>query len=740
MVGTLSIWVLSVILASLVGCNKKDPLRVASENGSQIYMETPSARCEECHQEVYDRWVESDHFHANDLFRKSEWEKVFNGYRVYVKSGRVSEFLVKKGEPTIRTIGLDGVSHDFHPEMTLAYSPMVQFLVPFPGGRWQVTDHAWDMQKQEWFSVFDFEDDNRRPEEWGHWTQRGMNWNAQCGICHTTHFSKNYRIESDSYQSEWKEQGIACLQCHGAMPKHLANPDAPISDDEQVSSEAYYQSCYSCHSRREDITGDFRIGDRFEDHHRIQLPVSERYYFPDGQNKDEVFVYGSFLQSRMYQKGVRCMDCHDPHSMKVILPIENNQLCMVCHTAPGARGAIPVDPVLHGHHEVGSEGNRCVECHMPERIYMARDPRRDHGFHTPDPFLSQEIGVPNACINCHAEEGETWVMDAYEDWYGESEKRKTARKQARITNQAYSGDPDSVDDLLELLDESDMDIWRAAYAQMAMDLRPTPEVFARVLPYLEDDSYLVRSAILQTLTNYPGYESLIRPLLNDPARVVRVDAAWYLRNEMDPDSKVWKELMHYMRYTADQPGGALRWSEFEAGRGNTAAAEEWIDKVIEWDRTSVDAMLAKGFLLNRLGKPKEAILAFGKVFERDPQNPLPLYYQALIMAEQGDSDLAFETLHRVISIDPEMDRAWYNLGLLYNETGDVDSALSYLDQAISLNPEQPDYLYAKATILLRLNRADELEKTVESLILQFPNYAPGLQLRQLLINRSGSSR
>ena len=702
-------------------------------------MDTPSERCRGCHQEVYDSWAKSDHFHANDLFRKSEWEKVFNGYRIYVKDERVSEFLVTKGKPTVRTIGLDGKSHDFHPEMTLAHFPMVQFLVPFPGGRWQVTDHAWDVEKKEWFSVFDREDDNRRPEEWGHWTQRGMNWNAQCGICHTTYFSKNYDIESDSYRSQWKEQGVACLQCHGEMPKHLANPEAPIVEDEQVNQDAYYQSCYSCHSRREDITGGFRIGDQYGDHHRLQLPVSARYYFPDGQNKDEVFVYGSFLQSRMYLKGVRCMDCHDPHSMKLILPVENNQLCMVCHAAPGANGAIPVDPVLHGHHEAGSEGNRCVACHMPERTYMARDPRRDHGFHTPDPLLSKELGVPNACTNCHAEEGEEWVMDAYLNWYGESEKRKAARRQARITQQAYSGDPDCVGDLLYLASESEGEIWRAAYAQMALNLSPTPEVFARVLPYLKDSSYLVRSAVLQALIDYPGYETLVRPLLNDPSRLVRVDAAWYLRNVMDPDSKAWKELIDYMRYTADQPGGALRWSEFEADRGNTAAAEQWIDKVVKWDRTSVDALLAKGFLMNRLGKPKEAILTFGKVFERDPKNPLPLYYQALVMAEQGNSDSAFETLQRVISIDPTMDRAWYNLGLLYHEHGDIDSALTYLDQAISLNPEQPDYLYAKATILLHLNRSDELERTVEVLIRKFPDCAPGLQLKQLLIDGTGLS-
>jgi tetratricopeptide (TPR) repeat protein len=730
---SVSLWGAIALIVSIAGCFKSDE-KVASHNGSLIHMETPSSHCRECHEDVYESWESSHHYHANDLFKKEEWQEAFGRHQYYPRGGVVSEFYTSNGKPTIKTRGPNGKSAEFHPEMTLAYDPMVQFLIPSPGGRWQVTELAWDIHEKEWFSVYDDQEEFRSHEDWGSWTGRGMNWNAQCGICHTTHYSKNYDVNTDSYTSHWKEQGIACMQCHGEMREHLKDPEAPLVQSEIVDMASYYQSCYSCHSRREDITGGFRIGDHFSDHHRLQLPIAEYYYFPDGQIKEEVFVYGSFLQSKMYEKGVRCGDCHDPHSLELRLPVENNQMCMVCHQSTGVNGATPIDPVSHGNHAPGSIGNRCVECHMPERTYMARDPRRDHGFHSPDPFLSHELGVPNACSNCHKEEGLEWVKTQYEQWYGESDERKKVRERARIVDAAYKGDVTVVDQLLELIEASDIDIWRASYAQMALMLNPTPKTVERLLPYLYSDSYLIRSAVLNGLMNFPGFEPQIRKLLNDPSRLVRVDAAWYLRNELNPDSTQWKELMQYMNYTADQPGGALRMSEFHAGNEDLDKATEWMDKAIDWDRTSFDARLAKAFLMNRFGKQDEAIAVFEEAYKRFPENASPLFYMALIYVEKGDMDTAEEYLKKSVEIDPGMDRAWYNLGLLENQKGRIQAALANLDKAIEVNPDHPDYLYTKCTIFLQYRRTEELRTTVEKLVENFPEYAPGLQLKRMISN------
>ena len=62
--------------------------------------------------------------------------------------------------------------------------------------------------------------------------------------------------------------------------------------------------------------------------HRPAL-LEESLYFADGQIQDEVYEYGSFLQSKMYAAGVTCTDCHDPHDLKV--KGSADRVCAACH-------------------------------------------------------------------------------------------------------------------------------------------------------------------------------------------------------------------------------------------------------------------------------------------------------------------------------------------------------------------------------------------------------------------------
>ena len=95
------------------------------------------------------------------------------------------------------------------------------------------------------------------------------------------------------------------------------------------------ENCASCHARREELNGKFHVGDKFSDHYRLSLPDEAGLYYPDGQVKEEDYEkFGSFSMSRMGNKGVSCIDCHNPHSGKLLLPVENNALCMSCHAPP----------------------------------------------------------------------------------------------------------------------------------------------------------------------------------------------------------------------------------------------------------------------------------------------------------------------------------------------------------------------------------------------------------------------
>ena len=109
--------------------------------------------------------------------------------------------------------------------------------------------------------------------------------------------------------------------------------------------------------------------------------LSDGLYFVDGQIKDEVFEIGSFLQSKMAARGVTCSQCHDPHTAK--LRAEGNALCTQCHDRQTFDGG------QHHFHRAGTEGARCVSCHMPSRTYMVVHARRDHRIAVPRPDLAR---------------------------------------------------------------------------------------------------------------------------------------------------------------------------------------------------------------------------------------------------------------------------------------------------------------------------------------------------------------
>ena len=124
--------------------------------------------------------------------------------------------------------------------------------------------------------------------------------------------------------------------------------------------------------------GDVRPGDAFHQGYAHEL-LNELTYHADGQIRDEDYEFTAFLGSKMHGAGVRCMDCHDSHSSKTLLPPA--VLCMKCHIAPTKEfpKAPIVVPGTHTFHKADSSGSQCVNCHMPQTVYMQRHPRHDHG-------------------------------------------------------------------------------------------------------------------------------------------------------------------------------------------------------------------------------------------------------------------------------------------------------------------------------------------------------------------------
>jgi predicted CXXCH cytochrome family protein len=694
-----------------------------------------SESCRECHAEIFKAWQHTDHAKANQLVADADLPGAFEPTRTEY-DGAVSTRVERRGDSYhMVTTEKNGDENDYEVKAVLGQKPSRQMLVETSPGRIQPVDLAWDPEAQEWFNVFG--EEHRRSGEWGHWTGRGMNWNSMCAHCHMTGYQKNFDAQTDLYASTWVEQGISCIQCHGTVapdhgtPAGLAKADRPESwiRDRAVAQE----TCAYCHARNETLTAEFPPGADYEDHFRLTLPTQEGVFWPDGQQQDEDFNWTSVKLSRMHHAGVSCMDCHDPHTNKTILPVENNALCMQCHSAPGRTMPLTsilapvIDPLAHSRHLAGSTGNQCVSCHMPTTDYMIRSPRHDHGWLKPDPLLTKELGIPNACSRCHTEETVDWAIQHAEAWYGDKLDSRQ-RQRARAVAAGRIGSEESVDAILALLKDEDIPAWRATYIQLLSSHFHDAPVAAVVEESLEHEDPMVRSAAMQVLAGQPGKEALVRKGFDDPSRLVRFDARWALPQDPSASDELKREYQTYLELALDQPGGRLRMGQYLAniGRANEAAVELGI--AVQWDRYSPGIYETQGLVLQAAGRMPEAATAFYRSAQLQPTSGDAMFRAGLAFAEAQRMEEAANALAIAVRRNPELDRAWYNLGLLQVQKGEIAAGLESLARAEQVAPTVPDYPYAAATVHWQQGDRDAARAAALRALVADPNYAPARQL------------
>jgi tetratricopeptide (TPR) repeat protein len=360
---------------------------------------------------------------------------------------------------------------------------------------------------------------------------------------------------------------------------------------------------------------------------------------------------------------------------------------------------------------------------------MARDPRRDHGFIIPDPLLTKEFGIPNACNRCHTNENETveWAIEWTDTWYGEKMNRRT-RRRARAVARAQAYDETVVPELIALLADEEIPAWRSVLVSMLGSFNQVEGVRPHLEKALAHERPLVRSAAVRALRGQPGAEPLVMPLRKDPVRLVRLDAAMATLRSAQWDAPGHRELMRYLDATCDQPAGAARQSEVALAEGRAEDAEFWMRRAADWDQSSPAVQQMLGRVLNMRGKNREAEQFLRKAEKLDPENPDHPYTLALLYAEMGRPGEAVKALQKAVKLDPEFGRAWYNLGLGYAQAERLDDALKALTQAQRLLAESPDPPYAAATIYLRKGDVPAARRVVQESLKRAPDYQPALNL------------
>ncbi|WP_120633509.1 multiheme c-type cytochrome [Ruegeria sp. EL01] len=600
-----------------------------------------SANCTGCHTNAMEAWQNSHHAKAWTPPTDQHILGDFND-ATFTHNGITSRFYRDGDTHMIETDGPTGRMTRYPVHSVVGAEPLQQYLLETEEGRLQSFDVVWDTEQEHWYHLYP--DHELFAGDGLHWTGPYKNWNARCAECHATDFNKNYSPIDRSYASTQAEIGVGCEACHGPGEAHLAwaeqpettrRPWAGLSDagltiDMSLGGETYLQQCSTCHARREPFEdGNPLPGTPFHDAYQLST-LRDGTYHADGQILDEVYVYGSFLQSKMYAKGVTCNNCHDPHTAE--RRAEGNGLCTQCHSQAG-NADFPTlslkdyDSPAHHFHPVETEGAQCKSCHMIERNYMGVDGRRDHTFRIPRPDLSAQTRAPDACTDCHVDVTPGWAAKAIETWYPDSQNRR--QHFGQVMAQARNNLSGSITALADLAEYDALPAIARATALEMLASTASPALATRLEPLLQDPDPMVRAAAtsLQRGASDTEKSERLGEMLSDPVKSVRISAARALLGvptERMPDQQT-QNLNNAMR--------------------------EWQEALVhKADFPETQIVLAGIALTTR--RMDAALRAFGEATELDPQLTQAWIMMGRIHHAMGNNAAARATVDRAIEINP----------------------------------------------------------------------------------------
>jgi len=674
--------------------------------------------CAACHADQAASWRDSHHGLA---MQTADETTVLGDFAdVEFRYGEVTtRFTRRDGGFFVTTDGADGVLAEFPVRWTYGVLPLQQYLIETGGGRVQALSVAWDSRPaaeggQRWFHLYPGEIvDHEDPL---HWTGTYQRWNTMCADCHSTNLIKGYDVVADSFATRFDDIDVGCESCHGPGSRHAADPALPppalgatqrswvFEAGRTIASRlpagpapAEGEVCAQCHSRRSQLQDGHAAGEPLLDSYRPAL-LEAGLYHADGQIDDEVYEYGSFLQSRMAAAGVTCSDCHEPHS--ATLRAEGNGVCAQCHLASA------YDQPTHHRHEQGSAASQCVSCHMREETYMVVDPRRDHSFRVPRPDLSAALGSPNACNDCHDGETSDWAAARVAEWFPGG--RSTELHYGEAIGAARSWAADARVRLLGVLSDADQPEIVRATALTLLAARRTQadeQIFATSL---EGDEPLLALAAIESLAELPPERrvELLQRYLDDPLLALRIAAARSLltaraalspRRQADLD-RALDEFLAVQAFNSDRPEGLLSRASVAVDRGDLAGGERIYREAIARhpDYVALYANLGDLYRLVGRGADAEAVLREG--LAASPDSPAIELALGFALVRDGRSAEALPHFERAAAAGADDPYYGYVLAIAVNDSGDPARALELLQQGHERFPGHPDTLFALVTL------------------------------------------
>ena len=688
-----------------------------------------SVACGECHAKAFEAWRGSQHEQAMQEASPATVLGNFEGAR-FTQGGVSSRFFRRDGRYFVNTDGPDGKLADFAIRYTFGVYPLQQYLVELPGGRMQALGIAWDARPktsggQRWFHLYPKLDP--KPGNPLHWTGIDQNWNYQCADCHSTNLRKNYDAATRTYKTTWSEVSVGCEACHGPGSRHVAwakldagarRADATaglsvVLDERRGvawnttdatpgtaarskprTSNREIETCARCHARRGQFSDAWQPGAALGDAFRAAM-IEPGLYYIDGQMRDEVYNYGSFLQSRMHASGVTCSDCHEPHGQKLRAP--GNAVCSQCH-APAR-----FDTQEHHHHKPGTAGAACASCHMPTTTYMVVDPRHDHSMRIPRPDRSVSLGTPNACTQCHTGKPAKWGADAVARWYPQRKPGYQAFAEALAAGER--GAPGASAKLASLVTDAGQPGIARASAIAPLLRNPGPSTLSALDKARVDPDPLVRAAALRALRDAgPDLRlKLLPPSLTDPVREVRMEAARGLPGETQSRlaaedrvafTRALDEFVAAAQFNADRPEGQSELGSLAAAQGQYEEALAAYRTALELDPTYAAASINLADLYRARGMEGEVERVLREAIKADSRAAAPRYALALSLFRQKRKPEGLASLADAARLDPDNARYAFVYGIALHDSGKPADAARVLEAGLARHPYDREILLA----------------------------------------------
>ncbi|MCU1752221.1 tetratricopeptide repeat protein [Pseudomonas sp. 6D_7.1_Bac1] len=663
-------------------------------------------QCQGCHAEQVKDWKGSHHQLAMQAANAETVLANFNNSS-FKGENESTRFFRKDDSFWVNTAGADGKNADFKVAYTFGVAPLQQYLIEVGEGRLQALGIAWDTRKNQWFHLYPGQGVNFKNPL--HWSKPNQNANFMCVECHTTGYTRNFDAASNTFASQWNSLGVGCQACHGPASNHLEWA-AKKSDlihsgfavdlkDKNATTEI--ETCARCHARRAPLGDGYTAGKRLMDDYLPSLLTRELYAL-DGKIKDEVFEHGSFLQSKMFDKGVRCSNCHNPHSTELKAP--GNGVCLQCHNTAGKTAVEGVDgeglqakhydSPEHHRHVAGQPGSQCVDCHMPGKFYMGNDFRHDHSFSIPNPERAKKLGTPDACLTCHQGKAGDKVTEQFNLW-----NASPAAQAPRYDESLWlirTGQPGAAQALYDQLQRSNLPAIQRATLLAELMLYPSEQALKLAGKDLSNADPQVRESAIHAVSAFlPPAErvSLLTPLLSDPVKAIRIAAARDLlsaANGLGPAQTRWNaaigEYEAVQLSLAERAEANLNLAMLYQASGRSAEVEPMLRAAIHRDPDFFPALVTLVQWLEATGRSTEAQALMAKSLKEHPDAALLQHTQGLALIRAGNTAQAMPALRNAARLEPQNAQYGYVLAVALHDSGKIDEACEQLEKLIKLQP------------------------------------------------------